>query len=133
MFQGLAVEYLNAHEADGSPIETTQDGVVVAHLVPLPSQAPAIVVYFADSNAGQFHFYDQILPVVEEEKDLYEALDSYMVDAVNYTTEKGHATVAEQSRWFKKLPPVLMLQQNVRSPLQACALRGAVRLRLIVE
>lgn len=85
MFQGLAVEYLNAHEADGSPIETTQDGVVVAHL---------------------------ILPVVEEEKDLYEALDSYMVDAVNYTTEKGHATVAEQSRWFKKLPPVLMLQQN---------------------
>jgi hypothetical protein len=37
MFQGLAVEYLNAHEADGSPIETTQDGVVVAHLVPLPS------------------------------------------------------------------------------------------------
>jgi antitoxin (DNA-binding transcriptional repressor) of toxin-antitoxin stability system len=37
MFQGLAVEYLNAHEADGSPIETTQDGVVVAHLVPLLS------------------------------------------------------------------------------------------------
>jgi hypothetical protein len=33
MFQGLAVEYLNANEADGSPIETTQDGVVVAHLV----------------------------------------------------------------------------------------------------
>lgn len=64
------------------------------------------------------NFYDQILPVVEEEKDLYEALDSYMVDAVNYTTEKGHATVAEQSRWFKKLPPVLMLQQNVRSPLK---------------
>lgn len=57
----------------------------------------------------------QILPVGEEEKDLYEALDSYMVDAVDYTTEKGHRTVAEQSRWFKKLPLVLMLQQNVRS------------------
>ena len=76
------------------------------------------------------NLYEQILPVVEEEKDLYEALDSYMVDAVNYTTEKGHATVAEQSRWFKKLPPVLMLQQNVRSPLKRvhCAVRcGAAK------
>ncbi len=33
MFQGEAVEYLNATESDGTPIETIQDGIVVAHLV----------------------------------------------------------------------------------------------------
>lgn len=37
MFQGSAVEYLNATEADGAPVETTQDGVVVAHLVTRPA------------------------------------------------------------------------------------------------
>ncbi len=41
------------------------------------------------------------------------SLDNYMVDTVDYTTEKGHKTIAEQSRWFKRLPPVLMMQQNV--------------------
>jgi len=35
-----------------------------------------------------------------------------MVDTVDYTTDKGHKTVAEQSRWFKHLPPILMMQQN---------------------
>lgn len=73
----------------------------------------------------------QILPVGEDEKDLYEALDGYMVGAVEYTTEKGHRTVAEQSRWFKKLPRVLMLQQNVcLLPISLAFLPGHTNLPL---
>ncbi|KAL6077181.1 Ubiquitin carboxyl-terminal hydrolase 28 [Balamuthia mandrillaris] len=85
MFHGTAIEFLNAKESDGTPIETSQDGVVIAHL---------------------------ILPVSEQPEDLYTCLDHYMTDKVEYATEKGHKTVAVQSRWFTKLPAVLMIQQN---------------------
>ena len=44
-------------------------------------------------------------------------LESSMVGSLSeYATPKGHKTVAEQTRWFKRLPSVLMMQQNVRNP-----------------
>ncbi len=33
MFQGTAVEYINASESDGTPIEKVNDGIVIARLV----------------------------------------------------------------------------------------------------
>eukprot|EP00005_Dracoamoeba_jomungandri_P000425 CAMPEP_0174251172 /NCGR_PEP_ID=MMETSP0439-20130205/1081_1 /TAXON_ID=0 /ORGANISM="Stereomyxa ramosa, Strain Chinc5" /LENGTH=918 /DNA_ID=CAMNT_0015331415 /DNA_START=79 /DNA_END=2835 /DNA_ORIENTATION=+ len=86
LFQGTAVKYLNGKEEDGSPVESAQDDIVIAHL---------------------------ILPVWEEEGlDLYRSLDRAVTDSVQWTTPKGYKTQAQLAQWFKTLPDVLLFQQN---------------------
>jgi hypothetical protein len=42
------------------------------------------------------------------------SLETSMAGSLSdYSTPKGHKTIAEQTRWFKRLPPILMMQQNV--------------------
>eukprot|EP01113_Clastostelium_recurvatum_P034055 TRINITY_DN4575_c0_g1_i2.p1 TRINITY_DN4575_c0_g1~~TRINITY_DN4575_c0_g1_i2.p1 ORF type:complete len:1155 (+),score=301.78 TRINITY_DN4575_c0_g1_i2:51-3515(+) len=84
MFYGKASQFFSWKEADGTPAERRLESV----------------------------FNHMILHVGSELPTLFDSLDAYVADIVDFRTDKGHDTRAETTLWFERLPPVLMFQQS---------------------
>ncbi len=54
-----------------------------------------------------------ILPIGEESSDLFDRLDAGVMTESEYTSEKGEHSKTSSCLWFKKLPSVLLFQENV--------------------
>eukprot|EP00727_Mastigamoeba_balamuthi_P007262 m51a1_g3156 hypothetical protein (1342) ;mRNA; r:346927-351829 len=85
LIEGEAVEYIEAKEADGSP---------------------------AISKRPPTKFRQLIVDPLGETPNLYDSIDHYCCSTVDYTTDRGHKTVASKVTWITRPPPILMIQEN---------------------
>jgi ubiquitin C-terminal hydrolase len=65
-----------------------------------------------DSVQQTVEFTNFLLPVNKMCSDLHASLEAFMWDVVDYKTPKGRNTKAESSKWLRRLPHILMFQEN---------------------
>lgn len=85
MFYGNGVNSFVYHEQDGTAAETLKEHAFSSIIVPIPN----------------------------EQTDLYSCIDKGLCDELDeYTTDKGFKTKASSVQWLKHLPAVLMFREN---------------------